>query len=153
MKNVEPIKFVAEDFLGSLGKKGSVSAFERKADNLIGEELIHRLSGRRFFKATELHNGNIHVGSCPVEITAEGYRGITNEQFEALKEMRIRLKREPHGNCSVYDDFSATSYYGRKRKDGTTLAMSESMVGPAGRNDVPNETWSKIVSWFGDIAS
>ena len=127
----ECVKMAVKSFLKNDEKV--VNAFTRKADPLIGEELVHKLSGRRFFKAPELHNSAVSVKSCPVEITEDGYRGISNEYFEALKDMKIRLKEVQYGGQEVYDDFTTRFYWGRKCTDGTTLALSDAMVGGGGK--------------------
>ena len=145
----ECVKMAATGLYNFLGKGKFVSSFERKADALIGEELIHRLTGRRFFKATELNAKSASVSSCPVEITESGYRGISREQFEALKNMKLRLKEGSYGHREVADDFTGQIYWGRKRTDGSTLFMTENRLGT--REAVNSDISNKITALFGDI--
>ena len=132
-----------------LKNRKSVSAFDYTRAKGIGEELRHKLSGARFFKAEGLENTAVEIKSCPVELTSSGYRGISNEYFEALKKMRISKKERPYGKVEYYDPFTATSYWDAgKNKLGETVAKAESMIGTEGRHSIPTSLWEKIESLF-----
>ena len=81
------------DLLGGKAKN-VVGAFIRKYDPLIGEELTHRITGQRFFRgANQVNSRNVAVMQAPpIEITANGYRGISPEYFDGLKQMKLYLK-------------------------------------------------------------
>ncbi|MCQ2754132.1 MAG: hypothetical protein MJ231_03690 [bacterium] len=129
--------------VATIGKPKAVSAFSRKFNKNIGEELTHRLTGQRYFRETGFDNGRVQIGVCPRELTKDGYRGITNEEFEALKKMQIRIKDVAYGNKTIIDDYTRTEYWGNLRKDGTTYAMMQDNS-IFGRRQCPEEIWGKL---------
>lgn len=146
---VEMCKMAYEGITTALRGRNSVPAFDYKKANGIGEELIHRISGARFFKAEELNGVVAEVKSCPVQITDSGYKGISDEYFAALKKMRIFKKEQPYGGTEFYDQFSGTSYWDAgKNTLGETVAKAESTIGTEGRHTIPTSLLEKIQSYF-----
>lgn len=111
--------------------------------------MTHRISGTRFFKSEELHSATYHVKTVPVQITESGYKSVSNEYFENLKNMRILKKNRPYGGTEYYDQFSSTTYWDAgKNTMGETIAKAESMVGTDGRHTIPTSLLEKIQSFF-----
>ena len=131
--------------LSSALNVNEVRAFSRKYDPKIGEELTHKITGQRFFKGTGVNGRNVSVEDCAREITKDGYRGISNEYFEALKEMKISKKTGPYGEKYIKDDFTGADYWANKTTNGNTVPMMQDHYS---RCSIPTSLWEKIQSLF-----
>lgn len=150
MVSVNTGKTIFKSLSSALEKKinvNEVKAFSRKYDPKIGEELTHKITGQRFFKGTGVNGRNFSVKDCAREITKDGYRGISNEYFEALKEMKISKKTGPYSGKYIKDDFTGAVYWADKTKNGDIVAkMEDSSI--MGRRSIPTSLWEKIQSLF-----
>ena len=104
------------------------SAFSRKAVPGVGEELTHRITGQRFFRDADLVAGNCIVKGHAREITKDGYKGIPDEQFEALKGLEIKIKDVAYGNKTLWDDFTGQEYWYHSMTDGKPNGMTQGRV-------------------------
>ena len=128
LKNIADLFPKNSNQVKTFANTNQVKAFARKFDPEIGEELTHKITGQRFFR-----NADIYVGP-PRELTQQGYRGITLEEFEALK--RMRITRDEHG--TIIDDFTGKKYW-------NTLGLPMAKDG-SGHMSISQALWEKIQS-------
>ena len=138
--------------LGLLGGKAKnvVGAFIRQYDPLIGEELTHRITGQRFFRgANQVNSRNVAVTQAPpIEITENGYRGISPEYFDGLKQMKLYLKNTQYGGKEIVDGFTGKHYWARQNKLGETVTYCENPTNFMSRENVPANLWNRLIKYF-----
>ena len=134
---------VAIKSLKDLGGKTKVLAFSRKFDPNIGEELTHRITGQRFFRDADLLSPDFKVLGSAREITQDGYRGITKEQFEELKKHTITKKPIAYGDYTLIDSYTGGEYWYRTRADGKPLGFMNDFSTKF--HSVVPESWAKRI--------
>lgn len=100
-----------------------VKTFIRQFDPKVGEELTHRITGQRFFRDPDFVGNGVTIFGSAREITKDGYRGISREQFEALKQHTLRTKELAYGNKSLVDSFTGAEYWYLNCTDGKHLGV------------------------------
>ena len=59
--------------------------FSIKSDSRIGTEITNNITGTRYFASPKLDTGNVHVGSLPRRINADGtYSSISENLFQKM---------------------------------------------------------------------
>lgn len=130
-------KSAVNTLVNRLHNPNQVNAFSRKYNPQIGEELTHKITGQRFFKNADLVSKDVTIFGAARELTKDGYRGITREQFEALKKMK--LEKDEFG--TIKDRFTGTEYwYGNM---GLPMSKNGSSHG-----SIPTSLWEKIQGLF-----
>lgn len=145
MAKVEMFKYA----ITSLGQAhNKVKTFIRQFDPKVGEELTHRITGQRFFRSPDMVRKDVTILGGAREITKDGYRGISREEFEALKDHTIRTKNLAYGNKSLVDSFTGAEFWYHTGKDGKPLGVMQDF-GIEGRKYLSPEEGERIKNILG----